>query len=181
MITNMILGIGLAMDAFSVSIANGLNETRMKLSKMTWMSFVFGLFQGLMPLIGWYFVTTLTNVFVFFKPWIPWIALILLVYIGGKMIYESLTETSHESSSNLLMQAIATSIDALSVGFTIASYGFMEAMLASLTIGSITFILCLMGGYLGKKVGAKISNQAGILGGSLLILIGLKIFITSLM
>ena len=112
---SILLGVGLAMDAFSVSLANGLHETRMKKGKMCEIAGVFAFFQALMPMIGWICVHTIVQYFQQFEKWIPWIALILLSYIGGKMLWESLHEKEEEKESEkvtnpatLFIQGIAT-------------------------------------------------------------------------
>ena len=183
---NILLGIGLAMDAFSVSLANGLNEPKMKKSKITGVAGLFALFQGLMPLIGWICVHTIVQYFSWFEKLIPWIALILLCYIGGKMLYDSIKNKEGEEAelksvglTALLVQGVATSIDALSVGFTIADYSLPVAVLAVLIIAIVTFFICFAGILIGKKFGTKLAGKAGILGGVILIFIGLEIFITS--
>jgi len=182
-IESVLLGVGLAMDAFSVSMANGLNEPQMKAKKLHGIAGMFGLFQYLMPMIGWICVHTLATVFTSFQKFIPWIALILLAYIGGKMLIEGIRNKGEESSScplgfkGLLVQAIATSIDALSVGFTIASYDALFANVSALIIGITTYLISIVGVFIGKKFGTKLAGKASILGGSILILIGLKIFI----
>lgn len=174
------------MDAFSVSLANGLNEPCMKKRKMIGVAGIFSAFQFAMPMIGWICVSTIAQYFKAFEKCIPWIALVLLGYIGGKMLYEGITnkETCEEKPSicftALMVQGIATSIDALSVGFTIADYNWIEALPACLLIGVVTFFICFAGIYIGKKAGTKLAGKAGILGGSILIFIGLEIFITSL-
>ena len=186
-ITSIMLGAGLAMDAFSVSLANGLNEPTMKKSRMCGVAGIFSVFQFAMPLIGWICVSTVARLFGAFEKFIPWIALILLGYIGGKMLYEGIKckETEEEKTivglKGLLVQGIATSIDALSVGFTISDYNWMEALLACLLIGTITFFICYAGLGIGKKAGTKLAGKAGILGGVILILIGLEIFITGIL
>ena len=182
---SILLGIGLAMDAFSVSLANGLNEPGMKKGKMCGVAGVFGGFQFAMPMIGWFCVTTITQYFVAFQPFIPWIALILLSYIGGKMVWEGIKKQDDEDETppvglmGLLIQGVATSIDALSVGFTIAGYNLFQAVLSCLLIGVVTFVICLAGLAIGKKAGTKLADKAGILGGVILIFIGLEIFITN--
>ena len=182
---SILLGVGLAMDAFSVSLANGLNEPHMKKSKVSTVAGVFAGFQALMPLVGWFCVTTLLELFSAFEPFIPWIALILLCFIGGKMLLEGIRgdceqeDTCGVGLSALLLQGVATSIDALSVGFTIADYNVVEALLATLLIGVVTFFICFMGLEIGKKAGTKLAGKAGILGGAILIFIGLEIFVTS--
>lgn len=190
---SLLLGAGLAMDAFSVSLANGLNEPNMSKKKAFGISGVFGFFQGLMPLIGWFFVHTMVETFGVLEKFIPWIALGLLGFIGGKMLFEGIEE--HKCRSNpentecpvptrlgiaaLLVQGIATSIDALSVGFTISEYVLIEAVVAALIIGAVTFGICTLGIFLGKKFGTSLAGKSSILGGAILIFIGLEIFITS--
>lgn len=138
------LGVGLAMDAFSVSLANGLNEPAMKKHKMCGIAGIFAAFQFLMPVIGWICVSSIAQLFSAFERFIPWIALALLSYIGGKMLYEGIRSGQSEEDgpavgiSALLMQGVATSIDALSVGFTISHYTWLEALLAALLIGGVT-------------------------------------------
>ncbi len=182
---SILLGIGLAMDAFSVSLANGLNEPKMKKAKMSGVALVFALFQFLMPMIGWICVSTVAQYFSVFEKLIPWIALILLGFIGGKMLIEAVKNKNGEAECcavgfcGLLVQGVATSIDALSVGFTISDYNLVEALVACLLIGFVTFFICLAGLAIGKKAGTKLANKAGILGGGILIFIGLEIFISS--
>lgn len=182
---SIMLGVGLAMDAFSVSLANGLNEPRMKLGKMTFVAGMFAFFQALMPMIGWVCVHTIVQYFSSFEKWIPWIALSLLGYIGVKMLIDGIkcrgceVELRAVTLGALIVQGVATSIDALSVGFTIADYNLVEALLAALVIAAVTFVICLGGIVIGKKVGTKLAGKAGILGGVILIFIGLEIFITS--
>ena len=180
-----LLGIGLAMDAFSVSLANGLNEPCMKKRRMSLMAGIFAFFQFLMPMIGWVCVSTVAQHFKAFEKLIPWIALVLLGFIGTKMLIEGIKggecdcEKPKVGLWGLIVQGIATSIDALSVGFTISDHNFAEALVACLVIGVLTFFICFAGLYIGKKFGTKLAGKAGILGGAILIFIGLEIFITS--
>lgn len=182
------LGVGLAMDAFSVSLANGLNDSKMKTGKMCGMAGVFAFFQAAMPMIGWVCVHTIVQYFQAFEKCIPWIALILLCYIGGNMIYGSIKHKDDEEENvskmgfaTLLVQGVATSIDALSVGFTIADYNWIMAFVCSMLIAVVTFIICMIGVAIGKKFGTKISNKAEILGGVILIVIGLEIFLNGVL
>lgn len=180
---SILFGIGLAMDAFSVSMANGLNEPKMKRNRMGLIAGVFAFFQFLMPMIGWICVHTIVQYFQMFEKFIPWIALFLLLYIGGSMLIEGIKGGEEEELKGvgfkaLLIQGIATSIDALSVGFTIADYGFMMAFVCSVIIAVVTFFICMGGLQIGKTVGTKLSNKAAILGGAILIFIGLEIFVT---
>ena len=183
--TSVMLGAGLAMDAFSVSLANGLNEPKMKKGRMCGVAGIFSAFQFAMPMIGWVCVSTVARLFGAFEKLIPWIALILLGYIGGKMLYEGITNKDSEEEKGavgikgLLVQGVATSIDALSVGFTISSYNWAEALISCLIIGLVTFFICYAGLFIGKKAGTRLAGKAGILGGAILIFIGLEIFITS--
>ncbi len=181
---SILIGIGLAMDAFSVSLANGLHETRMKKCKIFLIASVFAVFQALMPMIGWLCVHTLAEKFVTFQKFIPWIALVLLLYIGIGMIKESRQDECSISGDcgtlslgTLIVQGIATSIDALSVGFTISEYGSVMAFAEAIIIATVTFFICYAGVVIGKHWGTKFSGKSSVLGGCILIFIGLKIFI----
>ncbi|MBQ8577336.1 MAG: manganese efflux pump [Clostridia bacterium] len=224
-VNSAMLGVGLAMDAFSVSLANGLAEPKMKGRRMLLIAGVFAVFQALMPLTGWFCVHNLAKLFVSFSVLIPWIALALLVYIGSKMLYEGIQCSRErkaaentcgeqcpiaagaaedrgdrgnraESASRktdadacgcsgavvgfggLLVQGVATSIDALSVGFTIAEYDALSAVVSALIISVVTLAICLCGVAIGKKFGTKLAGKASILGGVILIAIGLEIWIS---
>ncbi|MBP5529893.1 MAG: manganese efflux pump [Lachnospiraceae bacterium] len=185
-VNSILLGVGLAMDAFSVSIANGLNEPKMKMGKSLSIAGVFAFFQAAMPLIGWLCVHTVIKYFKIFEKFIPWIALILLLFIGIKMIVEAVKNNGKEEAAGvltvrlLIIQGIATSIDALSAGFTIAEYGFLSALLCAGIISLVTFVICMTGIFIGRKVGDKLSTRAQILGGIILIGIGLEIFISGM-
>ncbi len=181
---SILFGIGLAMDAFSVSCANGLAAPDMPVRKSFKIAGTFALFQTVMPLIGWFCVHTIAEKFQAFQKFIPWIALGLLLYIGGSMLREGLSGHAGDDAKGevgngtLFLQGIATSIDALSVGFTIAEYNWAEALAESVIIGIVTFVICLIGIRLGKTLGTRLSGKAEILGGLILIGIGLEIFIT---
>ena len=187
-IESLALGVGLAMDAFSVSLANGLNEPRMKPKKALLIAGVFGIFQGIMPLIGWGLVHSFAQKFKAFEKFIPWIALVLLCFIGGKMLIEGIKCDDEHGECPckrltlpmLLTQGVATSIDALSVGFTIASHTFVPALVCIAIIATVTFGICFVGVNIGERVGAKFSNKASVLGGAILIIIGVEIFITGI-
>ncbi len=181
-INSILLGVGLAMDAFSVSLANGLNEPQMKKGRMALIAGVFGGFQAAMPLIGWVCVHTVVSYFKAFEKFVPWIALILLLYIGGKMLIEGIKggdpgeEGLGLGFAALMVQGVATSIDALSVGFTIAEYDFLMAFAAAIIIAAVTFVICMAGLFLGKKFGTRFAGKATIIGGIILIGIGIEIF-----
>ena len=184
---SILFGIGLAMDAFSVSMANGLNEPTMPQRRMVAVAGTFALFQTAMPLIGWFCIHTISKTFASFQKFIPWIALLLLLWIGGKMLLEGLryqdsaADTPTVGFLALILQGIATSIDALSVGFTIAAYPFPAALAESLIIGIVTFGICFAGVFIGKKFGTKLAGKASVLGGIILIAIGLEIFLTGVL
>ncbi len=187
---SVLLGVGLAMDAFSVSLANGLNEPCMRKRRLISIAGIFAFFQFLMPLIGWLCVHTIAEKFAAFEKMIPWIALVLLCFIGGKMLLEGIRKKECEDGvcpceriafGALLVQGIATSIDALSVGFTIAEYEFLQAIVACLLIGTVTLFICMGGLWLGKKFGTHLAGRASILGGAILIIIGIEIFLTGIL
>lgn len=182
-----LLGLGLAMDACAVSMANGLKEPCMKVGKITLIALLFAFFQAAMPLIGWVCVHTVVEKFEAFGKAIPFIALALLGFIGGKMLYEGINNKCEEGEQNcckpltfwaLIVQAVATSIDALSVGFTIANYNFTKALVSVGVIALVTFIVCFVAVFVGKKFGTKLGKKATILGGLILVGIGIEIFIS---
>ena len=183
---SILLGVGLAMDAFSVSVASGLRQPDIPKRQIIGRSSVFGFFQFAMPMVGWVCVHTIVEKFRAFEKFIPWIALILLAYIGGGMLLNAIRHKDKEEVSHtrltawaLFIQGVATSIDALSVGFTIAEYDWLMALVCSLIIATVTLIICLSGLVIGKKFGTKLSNKAEILGGVILIAIGIEIFVSS--
>ena len=184
-VNSLLLGVGLAMDAFSVSMANGLNEPSMGRRRMAAIAGVFAGFQALMPLLGWVCVHTVVQLFEGFAAFIPWIALLLLAYIGGKMLLEGLRgqdggEAEAVSGGGLVLQGVATSIDALSVGFTIAEYGPVMALVCAAVIAAVTFVLCTAGLCIGRTFGTKLAGKASVLGGAILIFIGVEIFLSAL-
>lgn len=185
---SILLGVGLAMDAFSVSLANGLNEPHMPKRKFVFIAGTFAFFQALMPMLGWVCIHTIAQYFAAFEKAIPWIALILLLFIGGNMLKEGIGDRGSEDDPSsiggvgigaLMVQGIATSIDALSVGFTIANYDLLAALLAALIIAAVTFVICSFGLHIGKKAGNRLGGRAEILGGCILIFIGIEIFVKS--
>ena len=181
-----LLGVGLAMDAFSVSLANGLHDPHMSRRRGAIIAGTFAGFQAAMPMLGWVCVHTIVELFSSFETFIPWIALALLGYIGGKMLVEGIKgeeaeEAAELSAGALFVQGVATSIDALSVGFTISEYGWLMALVCSLIIAVVTFFVCTAGLSLGKKFGTRLSGKASILGGVILIGIGLEIFVTGVL
>lgn len=167
-------------------MANGLHDPKMSVRRMCIIAGTFGVFQAVMPMTGWVCVHTIVELFSSFEMFIPWIALILLAYIGGKMLLEGIrgeeTEEAIELSAGaLFVQGVATSIDALSVGFTISEYDWTMALAAAVIIAAVTFVLCMAGLHIGKQFGTKLAGKASILGGVILIGIGLEIFLTGVL
>ena len=190
-VNSLLMGVGLAMDAFSVSVANGLADPRMRRGKHLTIAVTFAVFQAAVPLFGWFFVHTILSWFSWLEGLIPWISLVLLSVIGGKMIYESARRDCDKESCELpavrlgwlalILQGIATSIDALSVGLTIAEYPFGPALLEAVIIAAVTFFICFLGVYLGRRFGDRFSGKAEIAGGVILIAIGIEIFLTGIL
>lgn len=194
-LSGLALGVGLAMDASAVSMANGLNDNKMRLKKIFLIAGMFALFQGLMPLLGYILGHTLYEALDFIEKYhiIPIIALVILFIIGSHMIVEGINEIierrkGEDTESNptsltlklLIIQAIATSIDALSVGIVISDYSVANAIVTSIIIALVTFIICIPSVYIGKRVGLKLGPYAQILGGSILVIIGFIIFFTGI-
>ena len=185
-LNSILLGVGLAMDAFSVSIVNAMQDPGMSSGKARRIAGVFAFFQFLMPMVGWLCVHTVVTVFSAVEPFIPWIALGLLTYIGGGMILKALRgdeedEIRELGKGTLLVQGVATSIDALSVGFTIAEYGWVQALTASLLIAVVTYIICRIGIRLGRHAGDRLQSRATLLGGVILVGIGIEILVKHLL
>lgn len=181
-INSIMLGVGLAMDAFSVSLANGLNEPKMQGGRMCKIAGVFAGFQAVMPMIGWICVHTVVQYFQAFEKLTPWIALMLLAFIGGKMLMDGIRNKEEKAETGLgfmalMVQGVATSIDAWSVGFTIAGYDLIMAAVCAGLIAFVTFVICMAGLVLGKKFGTRFAGKATIFGGIILILIGIEIFV----
>ncbi len=192
--SGILLGFGLTMDAAAVSMANGLEEPNMKEKKRIFIAFMYALFQALMPFIGYLFGSTIYKNVPQIEKYhlIPIIALVILGFLGTKMIIDSIKESKNEEELEeeakgkkltlklIFIQAIATSIDALSTGLTFANYSIGEACVVIALIALVTFVVCYISVYIGKKFGLKLGNKAMIVGGVILILIGLEIFITGL-
>jgi putative Mn2+ efflux pump MntP len=195
-INNILLGVGLAMDAFSVSIVDGLNNPGMRRRKQIIIAGTFAFYQFIMPVIGWILVTAAVRYFREFQPFVPWIALILLLWIGISMLIGGIKDIRNGSAGKdreeknpskdlgfkmLMVQGIATSIDALSVGFTLATFSTCSAVMASLIIAVVTFFICMTGLLFGRKFGERIGEKASIPGGLILIGIGIEIFISGVL
>ena len=184
LLNSLLLGVGLSMDAFSVSLVNGLREPQMGQKKALGIALVFAGFQALMPLAGWVLTRTMLRCFRFLETLVPVISLDLLLLIGGKMLLGAEGPRDEGGSAvtegALLMQGLATSLDALSVGFAISEHSGFPALLCALLIAAVTFCICFTGVHLGKKAGCRFSDHAEHLGGLVLIAIGIEIFLTHL-
>lgn len=180
-----LLGVGLAMDAFSVSLANGLREPKMEFCRMSLIAGTFAVFQFVMPMTGWICIHTIVEYFRKFEKLIPWIGFVVLLWIGIEMIVEGIKGETKDEDGNvkvlsfkrLFIQGVGTSIDALSVGFTIEQYDVQTALVASFIIGAITFGICIAGVVIGKRFGTKLAKKATILGGVILVAIGIEILL----
>ena len=170
-LNSALLGVGLAMDAFSVSMANGLHDPRMSRGTMCRIAGTFALFQAVMPMTGWVCVHTIVELFSSFEKfirgsrWLCWAILAAKCWWMASRAKRP-KEAAELSAGALLMQGVATSIDALSVGFTISEYGWLMALAASLIIAVVTFFICMAGLRIGKKFGTKLSGKASILAAS---------------
>ena len=180
----ILLGIGLAMDATCVAMTNGLNYPKLKKNKILLVAFMFGFFQALMPFIGYLLGVSFSE---YLTKYTPIIALVLLAILGGKMLLDGIEKKEDCDDTIeplnfklLIIQAFATAIDALSVGIIMVNYTIPELIIALSLIGLITFILSYIGVLIGKKFGNILNNKATILGGVILILIGLEIFINGM-
>ena len=179
-----LIGVALSMDAFAVSLCNGLKMQKLNLFYSSIIAFSFGFFQALMPLIGFFLGTRFSNLISSFD---HWIAFVLLLFIGGKMLYEALSEKGeNETEKNyklnikeLFLMSFATSVDALAVGITFA-FLKVNIVFSAILIGLTTFAISFTGVIIGNFFGAKYKNKAEILGGIILIAIGTKILIEHL-
>ena len=180
-ITILLVALGLAMDSFSVAIANGLATKTFKIVNALKISAFFGFFQGIMPIIGWAAGVHVADLISDFD---HWVAFLLLTLIGSRMIYESIRRESNRLVSSLsikvlLMLSIATSIDALAVGL---SFSLLKFSIPTLAIATrvVTFSLSFFGVYLGGRFGRILKNRVELLGGLILVIIGLKIVLEHL-
>ena len=179
-------GIALAMDAFAVSICKGIKMPKLRKSHIVIIALFFGGFQMLMPLIGWLLGSQFVQ---YISKFDHWIAFALLAFIGVKMAIESFKHEEEDCCKceskldlkELVVLAIATSIDALAVGITFALYPDINILPSISIIGIVTFIICAGGVVIGHKFGAKFKSKAELLGGIVLVIIGLKLLIEGLL
>lgn len=181
-----LIAVGLAMDAFAVSICKGLQMKQINYRHGTVIALFFGVFQGVMPLLGWFLGSS-------FGPYITeadhWVAFVLLAFIGGKMIYEALHGDDDGQASEsggvldireLFVLSVATSIDALAVGITFALLPDTNIWVSITVIAVVTFVLSLIGVIIGNRFGTRYKDKAELFGGVILVLIGLKILLEHL-
>jgi putative Mn2+ efflux pump MntP len=177
MITIVLIALGLSLDAFAVSVSSGFSMKRIHIRHALRVAVMFGLFQAMMPVVGWFagikFRSFIQNVD-------HWVAFSLLLFIGAKMVYESFALREKDEKPDILkhkvlfLLSVATSIDALAVGLSFAIIG-IDIVIPSLIIGSITFAICFLGIYLGNHTGHLYEGKLEIAGGIILIGIGIKI------
>ncbi len=183
---SLLLGIGLAMDAFSVSVAYGVAGAGMKRGRGLEIAGIFGGFQGLMPMLGYICIRTLAELFDVINRFIPWLAFIMLCYIGISFFADSAKSDGEISESEgsgirpILLQGLATSVDAFSAGVAFTGYSFKEALFASVLISAVTFVICFLGVMIGKRIGMRFARHAGILGGIILILLAFRLLLSKL-
>jgi manganese efflux pump family protein len=183
LLTVFILAIGLSMDSFAVSISCGLAEQKVSFTHAMKIALNFAFFQGMLPIVGWFMGTSVKS---YVENIDHWIAFALLAYLGGKMIYEGITRTVGKKESDIysfrhiMTLSIATSIDALVVGFSYALAETEKIFGGAVIIGGVTFFFSMLGIRIGKDVGGKFGSKVEILGGIILIGIGLKILIEHL-
>lgn len=183
LITLVLLALGLSADAFAVAVTNGMCSDKVTKRHAVMTAFTFGFFQALMPVLGFLLGRTFYDIICRYQ---HWVALLLLGAIGVNMLADTYKEWKNKESvctnrnmfnaKNLIMQGIATSIDALAAGVSIAVLN-INILSAALLIGLITFVLCIIGVYIGKKFGSLLELRAKLIGGIVLIMIGLKIFV----
>ena len=181
----LLIGVGLSMDAFAVAICKGLGMRRINNKHTFIIALFFGGFQALMPFLGWLLGSRFAQYITRFD---HWIAFILLLFIGGKMVWDTLHENEEEEEElandrldlkELLLMAVATSIDALAMGITFAFLSVNIGKASSL-IGCTTFVISALGVFIGNRFGAKYKNKASLTGGIILILIGCKVLLEHL-
>lgn len=184
-VNSILFGLGLAVDAFLISLSNGLNAPKLHLGKICAVAGVFALFQLIAPMLGWVCVHTVAVYFENFAQVAAWIAFAVLLYIGVKMLVEGFTKKTGQPEvpkagiAALLIQALITSVDALSVGFAVSDYTWEMALICSVIIAAITFCTYFSGFLIGRRFGVKIGGKAAICGGVIFILIGLEVLINS--
>ncbi len=187
LLTIFLLALGLSTDAFAVAVSNGMCSCEIRKKNAAATAIVFGFFQALMPVIGYYLGYSFYE---FISRFQHWIALFLLSAIGFNMMMEALTERNHPEESccsnhvftsrNLILQGIATSIDALAAGVSFVAMQ-VNIVKASLLIGTTTFLCCYTGVYIGNKFGTILGIRARLFGGIILILLGIKLFLQHLL
>ena len=182
-ISSILFGLGLAVDAFLISLAGGVNEPNAKRGKILASALVFALFQLAAPLIGRLCVRTVAERFLFFKECLSGIALAVLLFLGIKMLVEGLRQNNKDEEKPksgigaLLLRAAVSSVDALSMGFTIAGYSLWTAVAGAGIIAAITFIAYTAGFFIGRKFGTRLADKAMVIGGILFIVMALEVFI----
>lgn len=180
----ILLALGLAMDAFAVAVCKGLSMTKLNYRNATIIALFFGMFQALMPLLGWLLGSQFSS---YISAYSHWVVFVLLTFIGGRMIYGAMTDIEEDKRDGdkldfkeLFILALATSIDALAVGISFALMPNSNILVSVATIGIITFLLSFLGVVIGNRFGREYKSRAELFGGAILIAIGLKTLIEQL-
>ncbi len=185
LLNGFLLGLGLAVDAFLIALANGLNYPDLRRLMTVIIAALFSVFQIIMPMLGWLCIHTVSVEFAYFDEVLSWIAFAVMMLIGIKMIADGIKRRPLKQSEQainigaVIVQCFATSFDSLAVGFAIADYTLFSAFICSLIIASVTFVMFFAGFSLGKRCGMKFADKASIIGGIVFIGIGIEIFVTS--
>lgn len=179
-----LVSLSMSIDASTVNVVNGLEDKDMKLGKMIFISFIFGLFQFLMPVIGYFIGFSLKE---YLETYIPWIAFTLLLALGIKSFIDWIKDFRNKEEVkekkltliNILVQGIATSIDALCVGFVFLDYTFFDAMMTFILIGVVTFIMSFLAVFLSKKVAGKLTRWAGLIASIVFVALAIKMILSA--
>ena len=185
-LNSILFGIGLAMDAFSVSLVRGLVEPEMPAKRKLLIAGTFGIFQMLMPLAGWVTVSFFVRIFSAVEALVPWIAFAVLTLIGVRMIIGGIRGGDGEKgavngAAGVIAAAFATSIDALSAGLAMAELDIWRALTETFIIGLVTFFISLLGFFAGRKIGSLIGSRASVFGGAVLVAIGIETLLTGVL
>ncbi|MDE7463898.1 MAG: manganese efflux pump MntP family protein [Clostridiales bacterium] len=187
LLNGLLFGLGLAVDAFLIALANGLNYPDIKKRKVILLSALFAAAQIIMPMLGWLCMHTISLYIPYFDEVLSWVAFAVMLWIGIKMIIDGVKKRPLEQKKTsinvgaVILQCFATSIDSLAVGFTLASYTALSAIVSSVIIAAVTFVLFILGFIVGRRCGMKFADSASVIGGIVFIGIGIEILLTSLL
>ncbi|MCH5163354.1 MAG: manganese efflux pump [Clostridiales bacterium] len=185
-INGLLFGLGLAVDSFLIALTDGLDNPNVKIGKLALLAAMFAAFQILMPMLGWLCMHTVAVYVDYFDKVLSWIAFAVMLFFGVRMIVDGVKKQPLERKerdigiSAVILQCFVTSVDSLAVGFAIANYTVISALVCSIVIGSVTFIMFCLGYTVGKRFGLRFADAASVIGGIVFIGIGIEILITTL-